>query len=167
MRLGLAGGGSDVSPYSDLYGGLVLNATINLYAYCTIEETSDGNITINSYDAHCQQTLTSAKAYTDMKMASWDDAFDKYKNDVDRRLSSQDRQIARMGAMSGAYAGMAMNTAGLSGANRVGVGFGSQGGETAIAVGYQHSFDGKASVSIGGSAAGGETSLTAGAGFSW
>ena len=55
LRLGLAGGGSDVSPYSDIYGGLVLNATINLYAYCTIEECADGQIHIDSYDAACRQ----------------------------------------------------------------------------------------------------------------
>ncbi len=53
LRLGLAGGGSDVSPYSDIYGGLVLNATINLYAYCTIEETEDDLITIDAFDANC------------------------------------------------------------------------------------------------------------------
>lgn len=53
LRLGLAGGGSDVSPYSDIYGGLILNATINLYTYCTIEETDDGMITIYSDDANC------------------------------------------------------------------------------------------------------------------
>lgn len=51
LRLGLAGGGSDVSPYSDIYGGLILNATINLYAYCTIEETNDNQITIHAYDS--------------------------------------------------------------------------------------------------------------------
>lgn len=53
LRLGLAGGGSDVSPYSDLYGGLILNATINLYAYCTIEEATDSHITIHAYDSDC------------------------------------------------------------------------------------------------------------------
>lgn len=60
LRLGLAGGGSDVSPYSDIYGGLVLNATINLYTYCTIEERSDAKIVIQSWDADCRQTLDSA-----------------------------------------------------------------------------------------------------------
>lgn len=51
LRLGLAGGGSDVSPFSDMYGGLVLNATINLYAYCTIEETGDGTVEMSSFDS--------------------------------------------------------------------------------------------------------------------
>jgi D-glycero-alpha-D-manno-heptose-7-phosphate kinase len=37
LRLGLAGGGTDVAPYSDLYGGQVLNATISLFTHCQIE----------------------------------------------------------------------------------------------------------------------------------
>ncbi|MEI8327608.1 MAG: dehydrogenase [Candidatus Taylorbacteria bacterium] len=44
LRLGLAGGGTDVSPYSDIHGGYVLNMTIDMYAYCTIEPTSDDRI---------------------------------------------------------------------------------------------------------------------------
>ena len=51
LRLGLAGGGSDVSPYSDLYGGLILNATINLSAYCTIEQVEGDRVRIDAYDA--------------------------------------------------------------------------------------------------------------------
>ena len=50
LRLGFAGGGSDVSPYSDLYGGLILNATIHLYAYCTIEETDKGTVSLTATD---------------------------------------------------------------------------------------------------------------------
>lgn len=57
LRLGLAGGGSDVSPYSDLYGGYVLNATINLYTYCTIEEIEESHIIIHSYDSNDFETL--------------------------------------------------------------------------------------------------------------
>ncbi len=50
LRLGLAGGGTDVSPYSDLYGGAILNATISLFAYVDIEKTNSGTIVFSAKD---------------------------------------------------------------------------------------------------------------------
>jgi D-glycero-alpha-D-manno-heptose-7-phosphate kinase len=50
LRLGLAGGGTDVTPYSDIYGGVTLNATISMYAYATIIPGSDGKIVFKSLD---------------------------------------------------------------------------------------------------------------------
>lgn len=60
LRLGLGGGGSDVSPYSDMYGGAVLNATIDKYAWCTIEETSSGTILFNAADLNLKKQYPSA-----------------------------------------------------------------------------------------------------------
>lgn len=50
LRLGLAGGGTDVSPYSDMYGGNILNITISLYAHATIEVLETPTIEIIAFD---------------------------------------------------------------------------------------------------------------------
>jgi D-glycero-alpha-D-manno-heptose-7-phosphate kinase len=52
LRISFAGGGTDVSPYADERGGLVLNATIDKYAYATLHVTDDRLITIKSLDYH-------------------------------------------------------------------------------------------------------------------
>jgi len=57
LRLGLAGGGTDVSPYSDLFGGAILNATLSLYAYATIEYLDEPEIVIHAIDQEQQQSF--------------------------------------------------------------------------------------------------------------
>jgi D-glycero-alpha-D-manno-heptose-7-phosphate kinase len=55
LRIGLAGGGTDVSPYSDLYGGAILNATVSLYAYANIEPLPDNSIIMQTLDRKEEQ----------------------------------------------------------------------------------------------------------------
>ncbi|MGA2822401.1 MAG: dehydrogenase [Bacteroidales bacterium] len=59
LRLGLAGGGTDVSPFSDEYGGTILNATISMYAYATIVPRDDNIIILNSIDKNEHYTFKS------------------------------------------------------------------------------------------------------------
>jgi D-glycero-alpha-D-manno-heptose-7-phosphate kinase len=55
LRIGLAGGGTDVSPYCDLYGGAILNATISLYAYANIEPIPENAIILHAIDRKEEQ----------------------------------------------------------------------------------------------------------------
>ncbi len=97
------------------------------------------------------------------------DRFEDARDYTDSRVNVLDRRIDRMAAISAAYAGMAQNTAGLSGDNRLGAGVGAQNGRAALAVGYQRILGEKknVSVSLGGAFSGNEKSVSAGAGMSW
>lgn len=44
LRIGLAGGGTDVSPYSDMHHGAILNATIALYATVVLTPRDDNKV---------------------------------------------------------------------------------------------------------------------------
>lgn len=55
LRIGLAGGGTDVSPYSDEYGGAILNASISLYAHASIEPLNENGIVLQALDRKEEQ----------------------------------------------------------------------------------------------------------------
>ncbi|NIJ69958.1 ESPR-type extended signal peptide-containing protein [Xanthomonas sp. 60] len=104
-----------------------------------------------------------------VNLGQMEDRFQAERDWSNSRFQAVDKRIDRMGAISAAYAGMALNTAGLSGDNRVGAGVGAQNGRTALAVGYQRILGEKknVSVSLGGAFSGSDQSVSAGAGFSW
>lgn len=60
LRLGLAGGGTDIDAYCNKYTGYVLNTTISLYVHCTIEERNDGNIYLESFDFNIKEEIKSS-----------------------------------------------------------------------------------------------------------
>jgi len=63
LRLGLAGGGTDLSPYSDEFGGSVLNVSIDMYATCTIEEYSNGEVYFEAADMNQKFSSKSLESF--------------------------------------------------------------------------------------------------------
>ena len=57
LRLGLAGGGTDVAPFCDLFGGQVMNVTIDKYAYATIDPSPSGQVELAALDSDHRELL--------------------------------------------------------------------------------------------------------------
>jgi D-glycero-alpha-D-manno-heptose-7-phosphate kinase len=65
LRISFSGGGTEVSPYKDEYGGVVLCATIDKYAYGSLRLRDDRNVTVTSldYDIVAKYNLDSDTSY--------------------------------------------------------------------------------------------------------
>lgn len=82
LRLGLAGGGTDVSPYSDVHGGYVLNVTINLFAHCSIARRGDDIVEFNAFDLGEKQSLRAAtRLELDGKMSLHKAVYNRFVHD--------------------------------------------------------------------------------------
>jgi D-glycero-alpha-D-manno-heptose-7-phosphate kinase len=60
LRLSFAGGGTELSPYLDTYGGHVLNATINMFAYATLTARSDNKVEFVATDIGKSEVIDAA-----------------------------------------------------------------------------------------------------------
>jgi|SRR5450830_28911 len=92
LRLGLAGGGTDVSPYSDDFGGLVLNVTIDKYAYATLVRRDDNLIELiaadnnNKWTGKCSSKLD-RKPGLDLHIGVYNRIIKQFNNDEPIALS--------------------------------------------------------------------------------
>ncbi|MBU0581187.1 MAG: GHMP kinase, partial [Candidatus Margulisbacteria bacterium] len=50
LRISFCGGGTDLAPYSDEHGGVVLSTTINKFSITSLARRSDQEISLNSFD---------------------------------------------------------------------------------------------------------------------
>lgn len=69
LRLGLAGGGTDLSVYSDEFGGAVLNCTIDRYAYAFIAPRQDGQLAFRAKDLNTEEMFSSTAEAPSSKLA--------------------------------------------------------------------------------------------------
>ncbi len=85
LRLGLAGGGTDVSPYCDIHGGYVLNAAIDRYAYAVIRTLDEPYVRFLASDQQLEVTQAidaplSLDGRLDLHKAVYNEIIHRYNN---------------------------------------------------------------------------------------
>jgi len=68
LRLGLAGGGTDLPNYAEAFGGAVLNATIDRYAFASIQPRDDGRLVFDACDVGREETHAAAAVVPDSRL---------------------------------------------------------------------------------------------------
>jgi D-glycero-alpha-D-manno-heptose-7-phosphate kinase len=69
LRLGFAGGGTDLSPYCDEFGGAVINFTINRFAFAFVSLRRDRQIVFRARDQHYEERFDSADELASARLA--------------------------------------------------------------------------------------------------
>ena len=83
LRLGLAGGGTDVTPYCDTHGGYVLNASIDRYAYAVIKTLDEPIVRFAATDQQTEKVKALAEPLTlneklDLHKAVYNEMIQRY-----------------------------------------------------------------------------------------
>jgi autotransporter adhesin len=129
----------------------------------------DNTVSVGS-EGHERQITNVAAGTQRTDAANWgqvQDAVNGVKDWANQKFHQVDKRINRMGAMSAAYGQMAFSAQGLETKNRLGVGVGTQGGQSAIAMGYSRQLKPNMNLSFGGSASAGDVSMGAGLSVGW
>lgn len=68
LRIGLAGGGTDISPYCDQFGGAVLNVTIDRFAFASCISRSDGRVVFEADDLGIHENFDPTESTSVLKL---------------------------------------------------------------------------------------------------
>jgi D-glycero-alpha-D-manno-heptose-7-phosphate kinase len=69
LRISFCGGGTDVPPYPERFGGCVLSCTIDKYSYVTLRRRADDDVAIRSLDFGLSVRYDRATAQPDAKLS--------------------------------------------------------------------------------------------------